>query len=95
MVLFKNQSLLGLVIFVFSFTFLFIVLLTVFVCFTPSVQALGIAPGDMTFVFNGEDINYNLRIINDEAKSATYDVSLNGELVEYITLSKKSNNVFK
>jgi hypothetical protein len=52
------------------------------------INALGIVPGERAFVYDGKDIEYNIRVLNDELKSATYNLEINGELAKYVTLSK-------
>jgi hypothetical protein len=71
-------------------TSLLIVLLAGMIFSSSSAYALGITPGERAFVYDGQTIEYNIKIINDEAKSVTYGVEVNGELAKYVSLRKSS-----
>lgn len=77
-----------------SFYYLALVFLLSFsffiISFSEEASAIGIAPGERAFVYAGQPIEYEIRIFNDEHKTSTYSVELNGELSKYATLSKKT-----
>lgn len=51
--------------------------------------ALGIAPGERPFVYDGKQIEYEIRIMNDEHRDTVYSIDVTGELAKYVSLSKQ------
>lgn len=85
----KNKNMKNMNKFYLVFT-LFIFVLILASLSSISVRALGVAPGEQVVIFDGKDIQYDLRIVNDDKKDATYTFEVNGELSQYVSLSKTS-----
>ena len=64
-------------------------LLIILISLSSFVSAIGVVPGYKNVVYSKQDITYEMKVINDEGLTGTYDVEASGDLAQYIKLSKK------